>query len=211
MALRCLLTGSDGGVSKELLPLLRCVYDVIPVTRKDLDLSDPDSINCYFLDQDPFDILVHTAVVSEDGYLTDVDPKESIQVNCIGTSYLYSNVCKGMKVRGWGRIVGLSSIVIDRLVPRAGYYAACKSFGETLLRQYALEYAKFGICTGSVRMGYWDAGLTSRLPPSFQEQKKQSIPLRRFGSPTDLFSAIHYFVNNPYATGSVISLIGGPQ
>jgi len=58
---RVLITGSSGGIGKSILSLfLANYYDVVSPTRKELDLSDPDSLSDSFTSWD-FDILINCA------------------------------------------------------------------------------------------------------------------------------------------------------
>lgn len=60
--MRVMITGANGYVGSSLLRQLSGGYDVVGITRKECILTDADSVEAYFAEQQPFDFVVHCAV-----------------------------------------------------------------------------------------------------------------------------------------------------
>jgi NAD(P)-dependent dehydrogenase (short-subunit alcohol dehydrogenase family) len=81
-----------------------------------LDLSNPREVlsraRVIEKEHGPIDILVNNAAVLREGSALEVDPgdvSESLDVNVVSPLALIQAVGPGMKKRGWGRIVNVSS------------------------------------------------------------------------------------------------------
>ncbi|WP_089720674.1 SDR family NAD(P)-dependent oxidoreductase [Candidatus Entotheonella palauensis] len=92
-------------------------HDTVAVT---LDLSDPIHVEHQAQEIEagygPIDILVNNAAILTYGSLVEIhatDLTESIAVNAISPFSLIRALGPGMKARGWGRIVNVSSTVIQ--------------------------------------------------------------------------------------------------
>ena len=131
-------------------------------------------------------------------------------------------VIPGMKERGWGRILNITSIAskqpVDNLILSNSLRAAVTGFAKTL----ATEVAAVGITVNNILPGYT---LTERLDELIQFLAKNEgisaddvrarweaeIPMRRLGDPKE-FAALAAFVVSErasYITGCSIAVDGG--
>ncbi len=113
-----------------------------------------------------------------------------------------------------GRIVNLSS-VRAQLGINAGYsaYVAAKGAIESLTRQWATEWAKYGINVNAVRPTFVDTPQVASLlgDPVFLAGIVSRIPLGRVGGTDDITGAV-VFLASPAAafiTGQVLGIDGG--
>jgi nucleoside-diphosphate-sugar epimerase len=60
--MKILVTGANGYIGKSIVQNLKDQYDVIGITRQDVDLSDTNHVLEYFKDK-YFDVVIHCAVV----------------------------------------------------------------------------------------------------------------------------------------------------
>jgi 3-oxoacyl-[acyl-carrier protein] reductase len=62
-----------------------------------------------------------------------------------------------------------------------------------------------------VAPGFIETDMTAVLPPQVKEQALPNIPLKRFGTPTDIAAAIGWLTSDEggYVTGQVIVVDGG--
>jgi len=90
-----------------------------------------------------------------------------------------------------------------------GLYGAGKAFVDHLVQTAALENARHGITVNSIRMGYFDAGLTHRVPERVLSDAMYRIPLQRLGRMEELASAVRFLYENEYVTGTSLDLTGG--
>ena len=58
---KILFTGGTGFIGRNLLPFLKNIYDVSAPSRNELNLTDPDSIENYFINH-KFDVVIHAAI-----------------------------------------------------------------------------------------------------------------------------------------------------
>ena len=77
--MKILITGKTGFIGSHLLESLSTKYEVIAVSKNELDLTNKDKVR-YYLQNNKFDIIIHTATI---GGKTG---------NCDGPEVLYNNV-----------------------------------------------------------------------------------------------------------------------
>src|SRR5258705_264445 len=90
-----------------------------------------------------------------------------------------------------------------------GVYAATKAFNDNIVRTCALENSKYGITANSLQLGYFNAGLTYKVPQDILTKVINKIPMGRLGNGEDLITAIRFIFNSPYFTGVNLQLSGG--
>ena len=107
-----------------------------------------------------------------------------------------------------GRIVALSSI--SGLAGNRGQinYSASKAGIIGAVKALSKEVAKRNITVNCVAPGVIESDMTSEIP---FELIKESIPMRRMGTPKEVASAVNYLFSDDasYITGQVISVNGG--
>lgn len=130
-------------------------------------------------------------------------------VNFFGGVELISELWPHMKLNNYGRIVFISSIVAQK--PMFGTFGYCASkaalFGAT--KELAIEGGKYNICVGNIASGYSNIGIIDDVSFDIQQQLKKQSVLGRFVTIEEIFNAILFFIETPYATGQTISLNGG--
>jgi 3-oxoacyl-[acyl-carrier protein] reductase len=141
-----------------------------------------------------------------------------IDVNLKGAFLCAKAVAPGMKQKGAGRIVTISS--------RAGLvasltgiqsYAAAKHGQIGLVKQLAQELGPFGITVNSVAPGFmatspdyvrqWD-----EWPEAFRGNFVNNIAMRRMGEPQDIADAVTFLASDhaSWITGQTIPVTGNP-
>lgn len=208
---KLLIFGGSGGLGGELnriLSLPPYSYDVTAISSRDCDITNIKNFTMY-----NYDYVLNLSCVSVDALIhktLTVDIERQLEVNCLGAI----NIIKYFTAqwREWqrpGKIILMSSFLSENPVRGAGIYSACKAFVDNLVKTAALENAKYGITYNSIQAGYFDAGLTHKLPKDFQETVKSKIPVGRFGRVEELASAIHFIFQNDYVTGTNLVIDGG--
>jgi NAD(P)-dependent dehydrogenase (short-subunit alcohol dehydrogenase family) len=113
-----------------------------------------------------------------------------------------------------GRVLNLSS-VRGRLGIDAGYsaYVAAKGAVEALTRQYATEWAKYGITVNAISPTFVRTEQVASLlaDQGFYDRLVARIPLGRIAEPDDLIGAILFFCSDAssFVTGQTLTLDGG--
>jgi len=194
------------------------------------DLSDPSQIEDLFAYAEsflgPIDILVNNAVVRHYSLVEDF-PLESwskaLAVNLTAPFHLSKLAMRGMKARGWGRIVNMSSNYGQTGVVNRVDYCATKAGILGLTRAVALEGLAFGvtcnaICPGATLTPHAERQLAERAAVSNKSRDElmadllaERQPSRRFVRPEDVASLIHFLCGESARemTGTPISIDGG--
>ena len=156
----------------------------------------------------PIDILVNNAGIGNKRDLDDLDEAEwdsTIAVNLKSAFLCSQAVAPGMRKRGWGRIVNISSGAARGTGGVGVHYNASKAGLEGLTRGYAARLAREGITVNAVAPSLIE---TEMLPLS-REEAERRIPLGRVGESEEVAHAVLMVVTNPYMTGTTVQVNGG--
>jgi len=113
-----------------------------------------------------------------------------------------------------GRIVNISS-VRGQLGIDAGYsaYVAAKGALDSLTRQEATEWARYGITVNSISPTFVDTPQVAMLldDPVFKSNLVSRIPVGRVGQTDDLMGAVLLFSSDAssFITGQILTIDGG--
>ncbi|MFV2087864.1 SDR family NAD(P)-dependent oxidoreductase [Micromonospora sp. LOL_021] len=165
----------------------------------------------------PISVLVANAVqwpaldAEEIGGLTT-----SLAVNTVGPVALIDAALPAMRAAGWGRIVAVSTDIVEQ--PMAGplAYATAKGALETAARVLAVREARHGILTNVVRPGFTLTEKALNAPflgPKAVAAESEKTPTGRICTPDDVASAITYLASaaNSHINGQILSLAGGRE
>jgi 3-oxoacyl-[acyl-carrier protein] reductase len=166
------------------------------------------------------DILVNNAGISpkHEGKklnLWEMDVSEWDQVmavNIRGVFLCCHRAVPRMIERGGGAIVNLSSLAAKvGSVITGCHYVISKAGVVGLTKILAREVAEYGIRVNAVAPGRIDTPMIWDVPPEVNERYKESIPLKRLGSPEDVSDGIVFLLSDraAYITGQVLDINGG--
>lgn len=164
------------------------------------------------------DILVNNA-----GHLVKRVPVEEMteehytkvmDVNMKSTVFVSKAVIPGMKARGGGRIVNLTSIAAHNGGGAgASIYAASKAAVIGFTKALAKELAGSGVNVNAVSPGFIGrtAFHATFTPEAARQATIQGIPLGREGTPEDVAGSVLFLVSglSSYLTGETIEINGG--
>ncbi len=218
------VTGSAQGIGAAIVAGLRA--DGLHVHGIDLDsvdVTDAAAVDTFIARVGPVDVLVNNAggvcgqthVPVED--VTDADWHAVVDANLTGAFHCTRAVVPGMKRRGWGRIVTISSGA-GRTVSLTGIqaYASAKAGQIALTRQLAHELGPWGITVNCIAPGFVLSNPTTRRQwesygPAGQADLVAGIALRRLGRPEDIAHGVRFFAGDQasWITGQTLSIDGG--
>ena len=78
--MKILITGGNGNIAKMIFKNLSSIYDITSLSRKELDVYNFNEVKSY-LEQNSFDILVHTAILG--GRRTKDESNDTTHINLI--------------------------------------------------------------------------------------------------------------------------------
>ena len=196
-----------------------------PVEAHELDVTDSAAVNALVDRIGPVDIAVHAAggvrgrIAGPLEEVTDSDWRAIQAVNVDGAFHVARAVTPGMKAKGLGRIVLISSGAGLR-VSRTGIhsYGTAKTAQIGLARQLASELGPFGITVNAVAPGLmpqtspdyvrqWEA-----RTPEEQEEMVEGLAMRRLGLPEDIAYAVLFLASDRagWITGQALPVMGSP-
>jgi 3-oxoacyl-[acyl-carrier protein] reductase len=188
-----------------------------------VDVTDAAQVDRFVARIGRVDILINNAggVVGQVGRpleeISADDWRAVVDANLTSTFLCTRAVVPGMKERGYGRIVNISSGA-GRSVSLTGIqaYASAKAGQIGFTRQTAHELGPHGITVNSIAPGFVLSNPTSIAQyASYGEdgQRKlvEGIATRRLGTPADIANGVLFFVaeESSWVTGQVISIDGG--
>lgn len=179
-----------------------------------LDLQSEDNIK-KFIDSIK-DNLSEIVVVNFAAYKNDnlvvnqeIDSwRKAFDINVSSNFLLSKHLLPLMIQNKWGRFIHISSERGIRGSKGSTAYSSSKSALYGFSRSLAKEYARFGITSNVISLGYFDSGLYRKLDKKMQKQFVEGVPSKKLGSAEDIHHAINFLVSSEYTTGSVITIDG---
>jgi 3-oxoacyl-[acyl-carrier protein] reductase len=218
------VTGTAHGIGSAIATALeRDGNKVYGVDKDTFDVTDSSAVNAFFAEIGNVDILVNNAggVVGQVHHsieeIADEDWAAVVAANLTSTFNCTRAVVTGMKSRGWGRIVNISSGA-GRSVSLTGVqaYASSKAGQIGFTRQMAHELGPFGITVNCIAPGFVLSNPTTiKQWESYGERGQRAlvegIAVRRLGAPEDIAHGVQFFVSerSSWITGQTISIDGG--
>ncbi|MDA0305272.1 MAG: acetoacetyl-CoA reductase [Proteobacteria bacterium] len=183
------------------------------------DVSDFDAckkgIEKIEADLGPIDILVNNAGITRDKPLHKMELEQWDAVIATNLNSVFNttrNVIEGMRERGFGRIINISSINGQRGQFGQANYSAAKAglFGFT--KAVAQETAAKGITVNAVAPGYVATEMVLAVPEKvLNESILPQIPVGRLGEPEEVGRCVAFLASDEagFITGSTLSANGG--
>jgi NAD(P)-dependent dehydrogenase (short-subunit alcohol dehydrogenase family) len=165
----------------------------------------------------PIDILVNNAGVVEGTTVVpflDSKPDDwmpQYALNLFGSMHCIHAVAPGMVVRGWGRVIQISSgAASTRGSGGVSLYASAKAGIEGLIRHLAHEVGPAGVTVNALALGLME-NAAGKIDQQRFEAFVSTVPVRRLGRAAEVGAAVDWLVSDDagFVTGQVIHLNGG--
>jgi len=161
------------------------------------------------------DVLINNAGINKVSPFAAIDPADFDRIHRVNLAVpfrLCQAVLPGMRSKGWGRIVSISSVWGK--VSRAGRasYSASKFGLDGMTAALAAEVAGDGVLVNCVAPGFTDTELTRRvLSEADIEAILAQVPARRLARPEEIASFVAWLAGpeNTYISGQNIAIDGG--
>jgi acetoacetyl-CoA reductase len=135
-----------------------------------------------------------------------------INTNLSSLFNMSRNVIDGMRERGFGRIVNISSVNGQKGQFGQTNYSASKSGDLGFTKALALETAAKGITVNAVAPGYIGTEMVRAVPEKVLNEKiLPLIPAGRLGEPEEIARCVVFLASDEagFITGSTLSANGG--
>jgi acetoacetyl-CoA reductase len=166
-------------------------------------------------DLGPVEVLVNNAGITRDTTLHRMTVEQWSQVirtNLDSVFNMTRGVIEGMRERGFGRIVNISSINGQKGQFGQSNYSAAKAGLIGFTKAVAQENAAKGITVNAVAPGYIGTEMVRAVPEDVLKSKiLPLIPVGRLGEPEEIARCVVFLAGDGagFITGSTLSANGG--
>jgi 3-oxoacyl-[acyl-carrier protein] reductase len=203
--------GANGGPAKDLaVEIIATGGHAVPVQADLRSDEAPAALIAASEDKlGPVDVLVSNAGLGRRQSFAEIavsDFDDMIAVNLRAPFLLAQRVVPGMRERGFGRILFISSVAAFTGGSVGPHYAASKAGLHGLTHYLAVRLASDGITVNALA----PALITdTAMLPGDPEELRARIPAGRLGRPEEVADLMVAVLSNGYLTNQVIGLDGG--
>jgi 3-oxoacyl-[acyl-carrier protein] reductase len=215
------VTGGLSGIGAAVAERLKAdgltvrVADLHPGADLVLDVSSADQVAGYADVLAGADVLVNCAgVVGPNAPVWEVHPddwRRTIEINLTGTFLMSRAAVPGMRARGWGRIVNISSVAGKEGNPNLAAYSASKAGVIGLTKSLGKELATEGVLVNAVTPAVIDTPMNASTKPDVLSYMIAKIPMGRTGKPSEVADLVAW-LSSPacaFTTAAVFDISGG--
>lgn len=163
----------------------------------------------------PVDILVNNAGITRDAMFHKMTPqqwREVLDTNLNGVFNMTHPIWPGMRARGFGRVITISSINGQKGQSGQVNYSAAKAGDIGLTKALAQEGAKAGITVNAICPGYIGTEMVKAVDEKvLKERILPQIPVGRLGEPEEIARCVIFLASDDsgFITGSTLTANGG--
>lgn len=181
------------------------------------DVSDYDAVGAGLAqiesDLGPIDIVVNNAGITWDGPFHKMSQEQWRKVIAVDLDSAFNvtrQVWEGMRTRGFGRVINISSINGQKGQFGQVNYSAAKAGLIGFTKALAQEGAKKGITVNVVCPGYIDTEMVRAVPEKVLESIIATVPVGRLGKAEEIASMCAYLASDDAAfiTGATMTVNG---
>ncbi len=165
-------------------------------------------------DLGPVEVLINNAGITRDAPFHKISREQwsaVIDTNLSGIFNMTHPLWNGMRDRGFGRIVNISSINGQKGQFAQVNYSAAKAGDLGFTKALAQEGAKKGITVNAICPGYIATDMVMAVPEKVRESIIAQIPVGRLGKADEIARCVVFLAADDagFVTGSTITANGG--
>jgi len=165
-------------------------------------------------DLGPIDVLVNNAGITRDGMfhkMTREQWSSVIGTNLDGLFNMTHPIWPGMRDRGFGRVINISSINGQKGQMGQVNYSASKAGDLGFTKALAQEGAFKGITVNAICPGYIGTDMVLAVPEKVRDSIVSQIPVGRLGTPAEIARCVVFLASDDagFITGSTLTANGG--
>jgi len=162
----------------------------------------------------PVEILVNNAGITADAMFHRMSEEQwwSVIRTNLGSMFAMTRpALEGMRARGFGRIVNISSINARKGQVGQCNYAAAKAGILGFTKALALENAARNVTVNVIAPGYCDTPMVAAMRPDVLAAITAGIPAGRLGTAADIARTVVFLTDDAagFITGATIDVNGG--
>ena len=160
------------------------------------------------------DVIVNNAGITRDGMLHKMTPEmwdDVVRVDLSSMFNMTKPVIDGMRERGYGRIINISSINGQKGQMGQANYSAAKAGVIGFTKALAQETARKGITVNCIAPGYINTDMVAAVPENVLNSIIAGIPVNRLGRAEEIAHCVLFLADDKagFITGSTITANGG--
>lgn len=162
------------------------------------------------------DILVNNAGIEERWATPECQESNYdaiMDTNVKGAFFCAQRALEGMKAKGWGRLINISSVHEVKATGFCSVYGISKGAMQLLVRELALEYSRFGITVNNIAPGAIRTDINRQVlsDPAYEAKVMARIPAGFIGVPEDVAHLVAFVASEEarYITGATLLIDGG--
>jgi len=213
-----LVTGGTRGIGAAISQRLAADgWQVLAPTRSTLELESEESVTRYL--EELGDVHIDGLVLNAGINIPDTLDHMSVEqwrriqsVNLTSAFMLVRALTPAMALRGFGRLVAISSVYASRNRAGRSAYSASKAGLASLMSSVAVEFAASGVLANAVAPGFVDTELTHQNNDAEMISKLlERVPVGRLASTAEIADAVGFLMSpsNTYITGQELAVDGG--
>ncbi len=208
------LAGVDDGESW----LAKCRKEGFDFAIAEGDVSDFDAAAAMVKEVEtklgPIDILVNCAGITKDSFMHKMEKDQwdaVLRVNLDSVFNVTRSVIMGMRKRGFGRIINISSVNGQKGQVGQTNYSAAKAGMHGFTMALAQESARKGITVNTVSPGYIATTMVAAMGEKTIQKMIAQIPVGRLGEPEEIARVVSFLAadESSFITGANIAINGG--
>lgn len=165
-------------------------------------------------DLGPVDVLVNNAGITRDATFHKMTKDQWDQVigtNLNGLFNMTHPIWPGMRGRGFGRVINISSINGQKGQMGQANYSAAKAGDIGFTKALAQEGAFKGVTVNAICPGYIGTDMVMAVPEKVRESIIAQIPVGRLGSTEDISRCVVFLASDDagFITGATLTANGG--
>ena len=162
----------------------------------------------------PVDVLVNNAGITRDAPFHKMDPaqwREVIETNLNGVFNMTHPLWPGMRDRGFGRVITISSINGQKGQFAQVNYSASKAGDLGFTKALAQEGARKGITVNAICPGYVATEMVMAVPEEVRNQIISTIPAGRLGEAEEIARCVVFLASDDsgFINGATLTANGG--